>query len=176
MSKMAHMEALRNGYLVPDLLAPQLKLVFCGTAPSEASARKRAYYANPGNQFWPVLARVGLTPVQFRPSQYRELLSLSIGLTDLCKTHWGNDDDLPADGFNPEKLWHKIVRYQPRLVAFTSKTAGSHFLNRKVDYGMQRESLGMTQFFVAPSTSGRARRFWREDVWQDLARLIRELR
>lgn len=176
MSKIALIQTLRNGYLVPDLLAPQLKLIFCGTAPSETSARKKAYYANPGNQFWPVLARVGLTPSQFRPGQYRELLALGIGLTDLCKTHWGNDDEVPAHAFNTEKLWRKIIRYQPKLLAFTSKTAASHFLNRKVEYGMQHESLGITQFFVVPSTSGRARRFWREDVWHDLGRQVKETR
>lgn len=175
MSKLGHIEAMRNGYLVPDLLAPQLKLVFCGTAPSEVSARKKSYYANPGNQFWPVLARAGLTPAQLRPGQYRELLSFGIGLTDLCKTHWGNDDDVPPDAFNDEMLWRKIIRYQPKLVAFTSKTAAGHFLNRKVEYGIQHESLGITRFFVAPSTSGRARRFWREDIWHDLGRIFKYL-
>ena len=38
----------RNKHLVPDLLAPGLDLVFCGTAPSPASFKARAYYANPG--------------------------------------------------------------------------------------------------------------------------------
>lgn len=175
MSKMALIYAKKQRYLVPDLLAPGLKLVFCGTAPSEVSARKKAYYANPGNQFWQVLARTGITPAQFRPVQYRDLLALGIGLTDLCKTHCGSDDDLPEQALNPEKLIHKIKRYQPKLLAFTSKTAASYFLNRKVEYGIQRESLGGTQFFVAPSTSGRARRFWREDVWHDLARRFRDM-
>ena len=52
----------RNRHLVPDLLAPGLDLVFCGTAPSPASFKARAYYANPGNAFWPTLNAVGLTP------------------------------------------------------------------------------------------------------------------
>src|SRR5277367_4280040 len=49
-------------HLVPDLLAPGLDLVFCGTAPSPASYKARAYYANPGNAFWTTLNAVGLTP------------------------------------------------------------------------------------------------------------------
>ena len=49
----------RNKHLVPDLLAPGLDLVFCGTAPSPASFKARAYYANPGNAFWATLHAVG---------------------------------------------------------------------------------------------------------------------
>ena len=45
----------RNKHLMPDLLAPGLDLVFCGTAPSPVSFKARAYYANPGNAFWPTL-------------------------------------------------------------------------------------------------------------------------
>ena len=56
----------RNRHLVPDLLAPGLDLVFCGTAPSPASFKARAYYANPGNAFWPTLHAVGLTPERLR--------------------------------------------------------------------------------------------------------------
>lgn len=39
----------------PDLLAPHLRLVFCGTAAGNVSAARGAYYAGPGNQFWPIL-------------------------------------------------------------------------------------------------------------------------
>lgn len=156
-------------YLVPDVLAPNLKLVFCGTAASAISARKKAYYANPGNQFWQALARTGLTPCQFTPAQYRELPLLGIGLTDLCKTHAGNDDELPPQALDIAALEQKILRYRPRLLAFTSKNAAQCFLSRKVEYGLQPETVGTTQLFVACSTSGRARRFWREEVWCELA-------
>ena len=52
----------RNSHLLPYILAPGLDLVFCGTAPSPVSFKARAYYANPGNAFWPTLHAVGLTP------------------------------------------------------------------------------------------------------------------
>lgn len=65
----------RNKHLVPDLLAPGLDLVFCGTAPSPASYEARAYYANPGNAFWATLHAVGLTPEHFTPQRYPELLA-----------------------------------------------------------------------------------------------------
>src|SRR5262249_9196864 len=106
-------------YLVPDLLAPNLRLVFCGTAPSAISAREKAYYANPGNQFWKTLHRVRLTPQPFHPQEYATLLTLGIGLTDLCKTCSGNDDELPEEALERDELTKKIRRYKPKLVAFT---------------------------------------------------------
>jgi TDG/mug DNA glycosylase family protein len=51
-------------------LAPGLDLVFCGTAPSPASFKARAYYANPGNAFWPTLHAVGLTPERLTPQRF----------------------------------------------------------------------------------------------------------
>ena len=33
-----------------------------------------------------------------------ELLALGIGLTDLCKIHCGNDDELPKDAFDTDAL------------------------------------------------------------------------
>jgi len=55
--------------VLPDVLAPGLAIVFCGTAVGTVSARRRAYYAGPGNAFWPTLHRVGLTPRQLLPEE-----------------------------------------------------------------------------------------------------------
>ena len=158
-------------HLVPDLLAPNLRLVFCGTAPSAISAREKAYYANPGNQFWKTLHRTGITPRLFHPSEYPELLKLGIGLTDLCKTVSGNDDQLPPEALEREAVAQKIRTYQPQIVAFTSKHGASIYFDKKVEYGLQQETLGRTRYFVLCSTSGRARGFWREEVWMELAKL-----
>ena len=68
----------RNSHRVPDLLAPGLDLVFCGTAPSPVSFKAQAYYANPGNAFWPTLFAVGLTPERLAPQRYSELLGWRI--------------------------------------------------------------------------------------------------
>ena len=41
--------------VLPDILQPGLRVVFCGTAAGRASAKARAYYAGPGNSFWKTL-------------------------------------------------------------------------------------------------------------------------
>ena len=37
--------------VLPDILANGLKVVFCGTAPGNVSAKAGAYYANNSNKF-----------------------------------------------------------------------------------------------------------------------------
>lgn len=159
--------------LVPDLLRPGLRLVFCGTALSRVSARERAYYANPANLFWPTLATTGITPTRFAPKDYPKLLELDIGLTDLCKHASGNDNELPEDALDREALHGKIMKYHPALLAFTSKNAAQAYFDHKVEYGLQKEQVGRTRFYVLCSSSGQARRFWRQDIWQGLADLYK---
>lgn len=157
---------------VPDLLADGLQLVFCGTALGRISAERRAYYANPGNFFWRTLHQVGLTPQRFAPEEYARLLPLGIGLTDLCKAHFGNDNELPADGLDTAALRKKLLHYQPAVLAFTSKAGASAFLGRptgRIALGFQPESVGRTRLYVLPSPSGQARIYWDIAPWQALA-------
>ena len=168
-----------SAYIVPDLLAPGLTLVFCGTAPSQASARARAYYAHPHNKFWPTLLRVGLTPRQFAPSEYPGLLDLGIGLTDVDKRHFGIDAALPREAFVPDELHAKILTYAPKMVAFTSKRAASEALGvptGKLPYGRQERRLEDTELWVLPSTSPLGDNHFRIEPWEDVAARYRELR
>ncbi|MFT4076995.1 MAG: mismatch-specific DNA-glycosylase [Asticcacaulis sp.] len=157
---------------VPDLLTPGLKVVFCGTALGRVSAERRAYYANPGNFFWRTLHNTGLTPERLAPEDYARLLDYGIGLTDLSKGYFGNDNQLPADAFDTLALRAKIERFQPEVLAFTSKTGASVFLGKPtgaLPLGFQPETVGNTRIFVLPSPSGQARIFWDQATWQGLA-------
>lgn len=161
--------------ILPDVLAPGLKIVFCGTAAGNESARQGAYYAHPGNKFWQTLQLVGLTPRQLRPVEFAEVLQYGIGLTDLAKYVSGNDDTLSPNDFDPASLATKINHLCPKVLAFTSKTAGSIFLgSKRIAFGLQPESLGTTRFFVLPSPSGLARRSWDIAPWMAAAELARE--
>jgi G:T/U-mismatch repair DNA glycosylase len=91
---------LESGWskMLPDLIGPGLRIVFCGTAAGEKSAMLGAYYAGPGNQFWPVLDRIGLTPTRLAPREYDRLLEYEIGLTDVCKVSAGSDRAIGTKG------------------------------------------------------------------------------
>ena len=145
--------------------------MFCGTAVGAASARRSAYYAGPGNAFWPTLYLAGLTPYQLKPEEYADLLDFRIGLTDLAKEVSGNDDILSRDHFNVDRLKSIIAQYRPRIVAFTGKRAAQEFLGHHVEYGRLAETHGKTMLFVLTSPSGAACRYWSAAPWHELARL-----
>lgn len=168
-------------HLVPDVLAPGLDLVFCGTAPSPISFRRRAYYANPGNSFWATLHRVGLLPERFEPARYPEVLHHGIGLTDLNKTEYGSDHELTPAALDARAVRAKLLVHRPAAVAFTSKNAGALFFGvRDIDYGRQPDALVATldgglrdiAYFVLASPSGRARSWWRIEPWQEVAAFV----
>lgn len=169
--------------ILPDLLAPGLSLLFCGTAASTTSAREQAYYAKPGNKFWPTLHTVGITPRRFLPQEFRELLALGIGFTDLCKTHYGTDAQLPDDAFDVAALKKKIKQFAPKIVAFTSKRAAETFFSTPQVYGWHTSTQvrliaqpvppPATRFFVLPSPSGLATRYFDISYWQQLSAALR---
>lgn len=158
--------------VLPDVLAPGLDLVLCGTAPSRTSKEAGAYYARPGNLFWPTLHAVGLTPELLAPRDYARVLDHKIGLTDLNKTEWGADHELSRDGFDVPGLAAKIGRFRPAALAFDSKAAGRAFLGRPVRYGLQPETASGALLFVVPSPSGRARAFWDIGPWREVAAFV----
>jgi TDG/mug DNA glycosylase family protein len=170
------MQTLLPTDILPDLLRPGLDLVICGTAAGAVSAARGAYYANPGNRFWSILAETGLTPRRFRPEEFPALLDLGIGLTDICKTAAGQDDALPRQGFDRERLAAGMRRYRPRSLAFNSKRAAAEFLARptgQIAYGLQPPAADLPPMFVLPSTSGLACRAWDAAPWHAMAALVR---
>jgi TDG/mug DNA glycosylase family protein len=159
--------------VLPDVLCSDLRVVFCGTRPGVASAQKKAYYAGPGNKFWPTLHAIGLTARRLAPSEYSTLPTYGIGLTDMVKHTFGQDDTIAQHEFGRDALEQKILRWQPRILAFNGKRAASEFLGvptSSLAYGRQDIQLGKTVLFVLPSTSGLAGSFWDIKPWRAVAR------
>jgi TDG/mug DNA glycosylase family protein len=166
----------RRAEILPDVLAPDLRVVFCGVAPGRVSAARRAYYAGPGNAFWPMLHKTGLTPRLFAPHEFPTVLALGIGLTDVCKTAFGADHELAREAFDAAGFLAKMERFRPRVVAFDGKFAAKMAFGVKaIPYGRQPEPLHGAAVFVLPSPSGRARRFWDERYWFEVADYVRTL-
>jgi len=160
--------------VLPDVLGPGLRIVFCGSAAGTVSARVGAYYAGPGNMFWPTLYRVGLTPRLLAPAEFRTVLRHGIGLTDLCKTESGADADLSRRADDAVALAAKIAQHRPSVLAFNGKRAARVFLGAEaLDYGEQPRFIGGAAIHVLPSTSGAARRWWDEAFWRRVADAVR---
>ena len=159
--------------ILPDVLAAGLDVVFCGSAAGTRSAQAGAYYAGPGNRFWPTLFSIGLIPERIRPADFRQVIRYGIGLTDLAKKASGSDASLSKSDYDSLSLRMKITASTPRLLAFNGKRAASLFLRRPVQYGLQAESIESTALCVLPSTSGAARRFWCDEPWLALVKWLR---
>ena len=158
--------------VLSDVLSRSLKVVFCGSAVGPTSARVGAYYAGPGNQFWDVLFRIGLTPRRLKPKEFTTLLDYGVGLTDLAKKRSGTDDQLDSAMFDVEDLRAKMRKFAPRVLAFNGKRAATEFFGCPVAYGRQPQEIESTTVFVLPSTSGAARGYWDEVFWKELAAVV----
>jgi TDG/mug DNA glycosylase family protein len=160
--------------VLPDVLAPGLKIVFCGTAASRRAAETQSYYAHPTNRFWRTLYQIRLTPRLLQPREFWELLTYSIGLTDLAKLHAGSDAELPKNAFDREGFLRKIDNFAPKVAAFTSKNAAQNYFRKRVRFGHQPDQIATSQVFVLPSPSGLASRSWDVSYWQELADFVRK--
>jgi TDG/mug DNA glycosylase family protein len=158
--------------VLPDLLMPGLKLVICGTAAGRRSAEVGAYYAGPGNQFWGMLNRVGITPRILAPAEFPKLAGFGVGLTDVVKDAFGADSEIARHHFAAASaLRDRIVAVRPGVLAFNGKRSATAYFGRTLQYGYQAgQDLGDTRIYVAPSTSGAARGFWNEEIWREIAR------
>lgn len=158
---------------LPDVLRPGLRIVFVGTAAGRRSAAVGAYYAHPGNRFWRTLHAVGLTPRRFEAEEFHRLLDLGMGFTDIAKTAAGMDREIAKGAYDPDAFASKIERFRPRIVAFTSKTAASIWLQtstRNITLGEQAcPPIGASRVIALPSPSGAALRYWSIEPWHELA-------
>ncbi len=158
--------------VLPDLLADDLTIVFCGTAPGTVSAARRQYYAHPQNKFWRTLHDIGLTPRRLDPCEYADLLRFGIGLTDIAKSAWGMDKELPRGALGKEaiaNLRDRIARHSPSILAFTSLTGGRKFIGAEAEFGLQAERIGRTRIWILPSPSPTAHWNWDTKPWHALA-------
>ncbi len=145
------------GRTLPDVIAPNLRVLFCGINPGLYTAAVQQHFGRPGNRFWPVLHRAGFTPRLFHPSEQRELLPLGYGITNLVARATAaaaelTDDEL-AEG--ARILERKVRRYEPRVLAVAGVGAyRTAFRRPKAQLGLQPETIGATRIWVLPNPSG----------------------
>ncbi|KRE24148.1 hypothetical protein ASE66_02495 [Bosea sp. Root483D1] len=164
-------------HVLPDVLGPGLRVVFCGTQAGSVSARRGAYYAGPGNRFWPTLFETGLIPLQLGPADFRELPRYGIGCTDVAKWTSGPDTALARDHFDVAGFLGKMRVHRPAIVAFNGKRAAQAVLpqiGRGLAYGLQPDTIDDIRVVVLPSTSGAASGYWSIEPWRELAALAKE--
>jgi TDG/mug DNA glycosylase family protein len=140
---------------VPDILAPGLRVVFCGINPGRRSAAAGCHFANPRNDFWRLLADAGLTQRRLDPSEQWTMLELGYGLTNAAHRTTRGSSELRRGDFagTSERLARLAEELQPGVLAFVGKAAYEGAYRERTALGLQERRLASTRLFVLPSTS-----------------------
>ena len=163
------------GKTVPDVIAPGLRVLFCGINPGLYTAAVGHHFARPGNRFWPALHASGFTARLLSPFEERELLELGFGITNVVSRATATAAELtPADFIKGGRLLlNKVRRFQPRFVAVLGVGAyRSAFGRPKAVVGEQNEVIHGARVWVLPNPSGLNANY----QLQHLSRLFRALR
>lgn len=142
---------------IPDLIAPNLKVLFVGINPGLWSAATGHHFARPGNRFWPALFAAGFTPRIISPFDEKELLTFGYGITNIVPRGTAAADELSREEFvaGGKRLLKNVKKYKPKIVAVLGVGAYRHALDRpKAIIGKQPEKLGDSLLWVLPNPSG----------------------
>ncbi|MCS6864598.1 MAG: G/U mismatch-specific DNA glycosylase [Gemmataceae bacterium] len=152
----ADLEAARHK-TVADVIAPGLRVLFCGINPGLYTAAIGHHFGHPGNRFWPTLYRAGFTPRRLTPPEERELLAWGYGITNLVARATASASELSADELRAggEILCQKVHQWKPRFLAILGIGAYRVAFRRpRATLGLQAEAIGATRVWVLPNPSG----------------------
>ena len=152
----AELLAAKDG-AVPDVIAPGLRVLFCGINPSLYSAVVGYHFARPGNRFWPTLHRAGFTERRLEPQEWETLLARGYGLTNVVARATARADELSAEELRGGRgeLERKVREYRPQVLAVLGIGAyRTAFEERKAVTGKQPQKIGDTTLWVLPNPSG----------------------
>ena len=160
---------------VPDIIAPGLKVLFCGINPGLYTAAIGHHFGRPGNRFWPNLHDDGFTHRLLDPSEELALLPLGYGITNVVARATAAADELTEKEMiaGGKKLRATVLEFAPRFLAVLGVVAYRvAFARPKAAVGPQPESIGATKVWVLPNPSGLNAHYQAES----LAQVFRELR
>jgi double-stranded uracil-DNA glycosylase len=163
------------GKTVPDVIGPNLRVLFCGINPGLYTAAVGHHFARPGNRFWPALFKSGFTDRLISPFEECELLKSGLGISNVVPHATATAAELTKEDFiaGGRLLAGKVKKYQPRIVAILGVGAyRGAFANPKASIGEQNEGIHSARVWVLPNPSGLNANY----QLADLVRLFAELR
>lgn len=192
-SKYAHLPPL------PDILEPNLLVVFVGLNPGIETARAGHAYAHPSNLFWKLLHSSGCTTRRCSPTEDGDLPRLfGLGNTNIVSRPTRNGAELRKQEMDDSVgiLQEKIHNFKPECVTIVGKSIwesiwrvrhGKPIRKDQFKWGFQdgRENMGVdgtwkgAKIFVATSTSGLAASLSpheKEAIWRELGLWVEQRR
>lgn len=150
-------QAAAAGKTIPDVVAPGLRVLFCGINPGLYSAATGRHFARPGNRFWPALYACGFTSRLLHPSEQEQLLDLGLGITNVVARSTARADELTTRELiaGGRLLATKLVTLRPNWLAVVGVTAyRTAFGQPAAVIGRQDTTIGDTPVWVLPNPSG----------------------
>ena len=153
------------GRTVPDLVGPDVRLLFVGINPGLWTAATQTHFAHPGNRFHPALHLAGIIGREIDPREgwtdedRAHLTSRGIAITNLVERASARADDLTTDELasGAERVAEKVSSWRPAVVCVVGITAyRSAFGRRGATAGRQpaQHRIGDAELFVLGNPSG----------------------
>ena len=144
---------------LPDILKPNMKVLFVGTNPGAKSARIGHYFAGASNMFWKLLYESKLTKERLTTELDYKVQDYGYGLTDVVKRPTRSTTELrKIDASGSKKRLNGIIEeYIPKIIAFIGKAGYRYYLEdgmTHLDYGKQYLEIANSEIFLLPSSSG----------------------
>jgi TDG/mug DNA glycosylase family protein len=148
---------------IPDLVGPDLKLLFVGINPGLWTAATQTPFAHPGNRFYPALVAAGILPELpgfadgFTDDDRAAFLARGLGVTNLVNRATARADELDREELRQgaDRLTANVAAWRPRVVAVVGITAYRDAFSRpKARQGRQDEILEGAELWVVPNPSG----------------------
>ncbi len=149
--------AAATALTLPDVIGPNLRVLFSGINPGLYSAATGHHFARPGNRFWPALHQSGFTSRQLRPDEQDLLPALGLGITNVAARATARAEELTASELHDggRVLLALVERIRPRFLAVLGVTAyRTAFGQRQAAIGPQPERLSDTRLWILPNPSG----------------------
>ena len=160
---------------MPDLIAPGLRVLFCGINPGLYSGAVGHHFARPGNRFWPVLFAAGFTDRLLTPYEERRLLDFGYGITNIVNMATAQASEMKAAALQKgaKRLERNVLAFRPGAVAVLGIDAYRKAFDRlRATHGRQAEKIGDSILWVLPNPSGINASY----QMADLVRLFAKLR
>lgn len=155
---------------LPELLAPDLDIVFVGINPSLYATARGHYFARPQNRFWPAFSgsrisevmRVEVGVALLRPEHDVLFPHFGFGLTDLVRRPTAQAGHLKPFEFRDAApdLRERLLAVRPKLICFHGMMSYRPFLkhglgidDRGAELGPQPHSFAGAPLWVVPNPS-----------------------